>query len=429
MVNTEGTQEQRKAEEDAALQAGKKESVAGESSFFTKGEMKSLLQDLIATGMMGLRSGIGPSEIKLEVMPNEVRLEGTKNYLSWSRRARLMLRAKGVEHYLEETCVEPIDKSSVEWKMWNATNSTVVAWLMTSVSPSIARMIEAIQNATIIWKTLSNMYSEEGNVMMMVEAQDKVENLKQEGRTVQEYASELQHLWADLDHYDPLQLKHDDDIVIGNKWLQRRRVIHFLKGLNKEFEDRRAAMFHQATLPNMEEAISAMVQEEMRQKVMKGSNPVRSAYITINDRECYNCGLKGHVSYNCPSPRNNNGRGVARGGARGGFGGFNGSRGGYGGYVGDRGGRGGERGGRGGSRGRGLGGPRANVVMGESSSITLTGEQAAQWEEWQKNKGPVDSNQQNSAKATTSHFGNFANYAHTGEGEGDWEEDWDWSQA
>ena len=416
MVNTEGTEEQRKAEEDAALQAGKKESVAGESSFFTKGEMKSLLQDLIATGMMGLRSGIGPSEIKLEVMPNEVRLEGTKNYLSWSRRARLMLRAKGVEHYLEETCVEPIDKSSVEWKMWNATNSTVVAWLMTSVSPSIARMIEAIQNATIIWKTLSNMYSGEGNVMMMVEAQDKVENLKQEGRTVQEYASELQHLWADLDHYDPLQLKHDDDIVIGNKWLQRRRVIHFLKGLNKEFEDRRAAMFHQATLPNMEEAISAMVQEEMRQKVMKGSNPVRSAYITINDRECYNCGLKGHVSYNCPSPRNNNGRGVARGGARGGYGGFNGSRGGYGGYVGDRGGRGGERGGRGGSRGRGLGGPRANVVMGESSSITLTGEQAAQWEEWQKNKGPVDSNQQNSAKATTSHFGNFANYAHTGEG-------------
>lgn len=43
MVNTEGTEEQRKAEEDAALQAGKKESVAGESSFFTKGEMKSLL--------------------------------------------------------------------------------------------------------------------------------------------------------------------------------------------------------------------------------------------------------------------------------------------------------------------------------------------------------------------------------------------------
>lgn len=74
---------------------------------------------------------------------------------------------------------------------------------MTSVSPSIGRMIEAIQNAAVVWKTLSNMYSGEGNVMMMVEAQNKVENLKQEGRTVQEYASELQQLWADLDHYAP----------------------------------------------------------------------------------------------------------------------------------------------------------------------------------------------------------------------------------
>lgn len=89
------------------------------------------------------------------------------------------------------------------------------------MAPSIARMLETIQNAAVVWKTLSSMYSEEGSVMMMVEAQNKVENLKQEGRTVQEYASELQQLWADLDHYDPLQLKHDEDIVIGNKWLQR----------------------------------------------------------------------------------------------------------------------------------------------------------------------------------------------------------------
>jgi len=31
--------------------------------------------------------------------------------------------------------------------------------------------------------------------------------------------------------------------------------------------------------------------------------------------------------------------------------------------------------------------------------------------------------------ATTSHFGNFANYAHMSKGEEDGESDWDWSQA
>ncbi len=170
------------------------------------------------------------------------------------------------------------------------------------------------------------------------------------------YASELQQLWTNLDHCDPLQLKHEEDIVIGNKWMQRRRVIHFLKGLNKEFEDRRAAMFHQATLPTMEEVIFAMVQE-MRLKLMRGTNLTRSAYTVADNRECYNCGQVGHVSYNCPTPRNIGGRGLIRGG----HGGFGGTRGGFGG---DRGGFGGNRGGRGGDwRGRGGGRGRTEVLL------------------------------------------------------------------
>ncbi|KAF0931611.1 hypothetical protein E2562_005575 [Oryza meyeriana var. granulata] len=60
--------------------------------------------------------------------------------------------------------------------------------------------------------------------------------------------------------------------------------------------------------------------------------------------------------------------------------------------------------------------------MEDGKSITLTGEHVTQWEEWQMNKTNESSN-------TTSHFGNFANYAQVGKGEGDWEEDWDWSQA
>ena len=108
--------------------------------------------------------------------------------------------------------------------------------------------------------------------MMIVKVQGKVEALKQEEKTVQEYASELQQLWADLDHYDPLQLTCAGDIEAGKVWLQRRRVTHFLKGLNSKFESRRAAMFHLANLPTMEEAISAMVQEEIRLRVM-GQQP------------------------------------------------------------------------------------------------------------------------------------------------------------
>ena len=104
---------------------------------------------------------------------------------------------------------------------------------------------------------------------------------------------------------------------------------------------------------------------------MGGSNnPVKPTYVAIEDRECYNCGEKGHISYNCPNPKGSGGRCGTRGG-RGSF----------------RGGYGGGRGGRGAGRGRGHGGPKADVATTEETvDITLTGEQAKLWEQWQKEK-------------------------------------------
>ena len=72
-------------------------------------------------------------------MPNNVKLKGSKNYLSWARRVNVLLGAKGVEHYLEEDCVEPVNKLSTEWRVWHTTNSTVVAWLMASMSYLLLR--------------------------------------------------------------------------------------------------------------------------------------------------------------------------------------------------------------------------------------------------------------------------------------------------
>ena len=41
--------------------------------------------------------------------------------------------------------MEPIDKASTEWKVWHTTNSNIAAWLMASMSPSIAKMVEAME--------------------------------------------------------------------------------------------------------------------------------------------------------------------------------------------------------------------------------------------------------------------------------------------
>jgi hypothetical protein len=81
-------------------------------------------------------------------VPNDVKLEGSKNYLSSSKRVCVLLGGKGVEHYLEETCVESVDKLGTEWRIWHATNSVIVAWLLASMCPTVSKRVEAMHTAS-----------------------------------------------------------------------------------------------------------------------------------------------------------------------------------------------------------------------------------------------------------------------------------------
>lgn len=172
--------------------------------------------------MIGAKANTCTSELKLELVPNDVKLEGSINYLNWSRRVRVLLGGKGVEHYLEETCVEPVDKLGIEWRIWHAINSVIVAWLLASMSPTISKRVEAMRTVSQIWKTLSNIYSRKGNVMVMMEIQSKADAVKQMGRPVEQYASELQHFWGELDHYAPLQMVCPQDAQMVHKWVEDR---------------------------------------------------------------------------------------------------------------------------------------------------------------------------------------------------------------
>jgi hypothetical protein len=100
--------------------------------------------------------------------------------------------------------------------------------------------------------------------MMMMEIQSKTDAMKQAGRPIEQYASELQYLWGELDHYAPLQMETPNDARAVSKWVEDRSVTHFLKNLDPEFETRRAIFCYQESLPTLEDTISAMSNEESR---------------------------------------------------------------------------------------------------------------------------------------------------------------------
>ncbi|KAK1684258.1 hypothetical protein QYE76_045106 [Lolium multiflorum] len=339
-----------------------------------------------AGGVLSSHSTVSEQTQKIELPSNEIKLEGVKNYLSWSRRALLILRTKDLESYVEGEAAEPGDKTSPKWKVWSTTNSLIVAWLLNSLSPTIAASVEILSSAAEVWKTLKKLYSGEGNVMLMAETEERLSELRQEDKSVMEYVAELQHLWADLDHYDPLELHHADCIAAARKWIERRRVMKFLKGLNSEFEGRRAALYHQPSLPTLEDAIAAIAQEEVRLKLTKSNTttPSRPAFVvtqSLETRDCFNCGENGHLSRNCTAPRRGirgRGRGYNRDGLS-----------------------------RGRGRGRGYSsGPRANVAFSEEESSGTSHEELKK-----------EANVTNDGGYGDFSFDKFAHLAYTDEGE------------
>jgi hypothetical protein len=135
-----------------------------------------------------------------------------------------------------------------------------------------------------MWDALSKMYSGKGNFILMAQIENKVHVLN---KSVSGYVAELHHLSADLDHCDPLELEHSVCVTSVRKWLERRRLMQFLKGLNKPFESRRDALLHQPTLPSVEEAIAAMSQEEVRLNLEKGSETLQQPSYMVTERRVF----------------------------------------------------------------------------------------------------------------------------------------------
>src|SRR6266540_3158847 len=116
-------------------------------------------------------------------------LEGIRNYLAWSRRALLLLKAKGLEGFVTGESAEPENKSSNDWKTWEATNSLVAVWLLGSLSPTIAGSMDTITSATGIWEALSKIYPGAGNVMLLAETEDMISDMKQGELSLMDYVA------------------------------------------------------------------------------------------------------------------------------------------------------------------------------------------------------------------------------------------------
>jgi hypothetical protein len=281
-------------------------------------ERYRMMFDALSKQAESSRTGV---EVKEETHPLQaphVKLEGSESYASWAEHAETILVSRKLEGYVLGTVKKPLEEESKEGQRWRATNALVRAWLLSSLSPQIAKQVERIKEASEIWRLLKGTYSGVGNEMLACKIQKELQELSQGEKKIVEYVSELKRLWSDLDYYDAVDLECGKCVEKFNKWTEKRRVRDFLNGLNSKFENRRAALYGNGTLPSLEQAISAILSEETRLKLedngpaAQGISQRRSALLAagggnlqrlglnVDDRKCFECGQPGHMKMACP---------------------------------------------------------------------------------------------------------------------------------
>ncbi|KAG0455167.1 hypothetical protein HPP92_024459 [Vanilla planifolia] len=152
------------------------------------------------------------------------RLNG-KNYLKWSQFIRAYLKGKG-------------------------------------------RLSHLLGTAREIWDYTRRTYSKANDAAQVYEIKVKTAATKQGDKSVTEYASLLQNLWQELDHYRVFEMKSPEDAAILKKFIEKDRVYDFLAGLNPEFDQVRIQILGKEETPPLEETISLVRAEESRRGVM-----------------------------------------------------------------------------------------------------------------------------------------------------------------
>jgi hypothetical protein len=111
------------------------------------------------------------------------KLDGSASYLSWSRRVRYTLEGKDLEGYLTGD-KKKIAEGSPERAEWKSTHMTIYMWLLSSLTPSIASIVDDIDRDKDVWEKLKRTYDGVRNNLRVFQIEREIEAIVQGDRSI-----------------------------------------------------------------------------------------------------------------------------------------------------------------------------------------------------------------------------------------------------
>jgi hypothetical protein len=167
-------------------------------------------------------------------------LQGSQNYLIWSRNMMKALICKDKYGFVTSEIPQPVLGDPL-YTAWVKCDTMVTSWLSRSVSPKIASSIAFFDTAKDLWQDLKDRYSK-GDFFRLSDLLQAVHSIKQGDRDISQYFIHLKVLWQELEALCPVLqcicvTKCSCPLATGiRSQRDAEYVCCFLKGLNDPYD-------------------------------------------------------------------------------------------------------------------------------------------------------------------------------------------------
>ncbi|XP_071717999.1 uncharacterized protein [Rutidosis leptorrhynchoides] len=242
-----------------------------------------------------------PDSLKISVNLNN------SNFSLWSRMIKVAIGGKS-EALLNHLTKDPLENNN---QKWNQDDLVVFLWVIQNIEPQIASNLTQFPTVKSLWNALVTTYSSSKDKLQTFDLHVRSNNIKQEGKSIEELWLKLQGIWGEIELRDPNPMEHPNDIIKYNNIRSEKKLFQFLNALDHKHDNIKRELLRLEPLPTVEGAYAAIRKENAHQTskikeadghVLVSKNQRRSNYLSSKDKDnltCEECGMKRHTKDQC----------------------------------------------------------------------------------------------------------------------------------